>query len=345
MESFLTSDEFRGLIASGQKDGYITVDALLACLPEEWLKPDKLDLVFAELEAKGIRVLEESEASEQALQILTEQVDREIEQAESEVLEDTVRWWMSHVAQIPPLTPEQEQEVARRAQAGDESARNQLVQANLRLVVSIARHYTGRGLPLSDLIQEGNLGLIRAAQNFQPDRGNRFSTYASWWIRQAIVRALHEQSALIRVPGHLAKALQQVRQASAFLQQDLGRLPTVQEVANYTGLPVEQVRNLLHSVAHPISLEIPIREGEETVLGDLIADTTETDWESRVDLESLIERVLNEKEKAVIRLRFGLKGEAQHTLEQIGRRLGLSKERVRQLLARALKKLKEASRE
>lgn len=344
MEPFLASEDFRRLIESGTKQGYITVDTLLACLPEEWLAPEKLELVFAELEANGVRVLEEEEVGEHVLRTMTEQADREIEQAESEVLEDSVRWWMTHLAHTPSLTPEQEREIARRAQAGDESARNQLVQANLRLVVSIARHYTGRGLPLSDLIQEGNIGLIRAAQNFQPDRGNRFSTYASWWIRQAIVRALHEQSALIRVPGHLAKALQQVRQASAFLQQDLGRLPTVQEVARYTGLSPDQVRDLMHSVANPISLEIPVREGEETVLGDLIADTSEPDWESRVDLEALMERALTEKERTVVQLRFGLGGEPQQTLEQIGRRLGLSKERVRQLLTRALKKLQEASR-
>ncbi len=343
MESFLSSNEFQELLAMGSRKGYVPIDALVACLPDEWLVPEKLEEVLAHLEANGIRVLDEADALEEELRALTEQADREIEQAESELLEDSVRWWMTRLANVPSLTPEQEREIAVRAQAGDESARNQLIQANLRLVVSIARHYTGRGLPLSDLIQEGNIGLIHAAHHFRPDKGTRFSTYASWWIRQAIVRAIHDQTALIRVPAHLSKALQQVRQASAFLQQELGRPPTIHEVARHTGLSPDQVRDLMHSVAHPISLELPVREGEETVLGDLIADTSEPDWESRVDLETLLERALNEKEREVVRLHYGLTPEGRLTLEQIGRRLGLSKERVRQLLSRAIKKLKEAS--
>ncbi|MCS7208194.1 MAG: sigma-70 family RNA polymerase sigma factor [Fimbriimonadales bacterium] len=343
MPHWLESDELRAFVESGRQQGYVTIEALLSVMPEVELNPEAIESVLEYLESQGIRVLDELEASERELRQATEHADRFIEEVEREVLEDAVQWWAQQVSRAPLLTAEQEQELALRAAEGDERARELLVQANLRLVISVAKHYTGRGLSMIDLIQEGNLGLMRAVAQFDPRRGSRFSTYATWWIRQAISRALQEQASLIRVPQHMAKVLQQVRQTSALLQQELGREPTVHEVAQRAGLNPEQVRELMHAIAKPISLEMPINDSEGSVLGDLIAAETEAEWDQSVDWESLMAR-LNEKERAVIRLRYGLGGEPPMTLEEIGKRLGLSKERVRQLESRAIQKMQEAVR-
>ncbi|MFN3690491.1 MAG: sigma-70 family RNA polymerase sigma factor [Fimbriimonadales bacterium] len=343
MDHWLESEALQALIESGRQSGYVTIESLLAIMPETELAPDAIEAVLEHIESQGVRVLDEAEASERALHQVSESAARFIEEVERDILEDTVQWWVQQAARAPLLSAEQERELAIRAAEGDEHARELLVQANLRLVISIAKHYTGRGLSMVDLIQEGNLGLIRAVQQFDPQRGNRFSTYATWWIRQAISRALHEQATLIRVPQHMTKALQRVRQAAALLQQELGREPTVHEVAQRAQLTPEQVRELMHAVAKPISLEMPINDSDGSVLGDIIADETEAEWEQAIDWESLMAR-LNERERAVIRLRYGLGGEPPLTLEEIGKRLGLSKERVRQLESRAIQKLQEAVR-
>jgi RNA polymerase primary sigma factor len=343
MEHWLESDELRILIESGRQRGYVTIEQLLAAMPHIELDPDAIEMALAHLESQGVRVLDEADATERELRQVSERADRFIEAVEREEIDDAVQWWVHQAARAPLLSAEQERELAHRAAQGDEYAREQLVQANLRLVISVAKHYTGRGLSLIDLIQEGNLGLMRAATQFDPNRGSRFSTYATWWIRQAISRALQEQASLIRIPEHMTKTLQRIRQASALLQQELGREPTVHEVAQRTQLHPEQVRELMHAVAKPISLEMPISDSDGSVLGDIIADETEAEWERAIDWESLMTS-LNEREKAVIRLRYGLGDEPPMTLEEVGKRLGLSKERVRQLESRAIQKMQEAAR-
>ncbi|MCS7301023.1 MAG: sigma-70 family RNA polymerase sigma factor [Fimbriimonadales bacterium] len=342
MEQWLESDELRALIESGRQQGYITIEALLSLIPDMALDPEAIESALEYLESQGVRVIDALEASERELRAATESADRFIEEVEQEVLEDAVQWWAQQAARAPRLSPERERELALRAAAGDEAARELLVQANLRLVISVAKHYTGRGLSMIDLIQEGNLGLMRAAQQFDPSRGSRFATYATWWIRQAISRALQEQASMIRVPHYMARALQQVRQVSALLQQELGREPTVHEVAQRAKLSPEQVRELMHAVAKPISLEMPISDSDGSVLGDLIAAETEAEWEQAIDWESLM-ACLNEREKTVIRLRYGLSGQPPLTLEEVGKRLGLSKERVRQIESRAIQKMQEAA--
>jgi RNA polymerase primary sigma factor len=344
MEHWLESDELRILIERGRQQGYVSIEQLLEALPDDLeLDPEIIEAALAHIESQGVRVLDEAEASERELRQVTERADKFIEAIESEDIDDAVQWWAKQAARAPLLSAEQERELAIRAAQGDEDAREQLIQANLRLVISIAKHYTGRGLSMIDLIQEGNLGLLRAAEQFDPNRGSRFSTYATWWIRQAISRALREQASLIRVPQHMMRILQQVRQASALLQQELGREPTVHEVAQRTKLHPEQVRELMHAVAKPISLEMPISDSDGSVLGDIIAAETEAEWERAIDWESLMAN-LNEREKTVIRLRYGLGDEPPMTLEEVGQRLGLSKERVRQLESRAIRKMQEAAR-
>jgi RNA polymerase primary sigma factor len=254
--------------------------------------------------------------------------------------------YLEDIRRIKLLTPEQEQELARRIQAGDSQAERELVEANLRLVVKIARRYLNRGLSLLDLIEEGNVGLLHAARKFRADRGARFSTYATWWIRQAIVRALANQARMIRLPVHVELLLGQCAKKRQALTQELGRGPTTEELANALGWPVSEVEHLENLRQHPLSLDSPAGEEGKARLLEVVQDPSPVPGEglgavlkARADLAGVLED-LPDAERNVVTLRFGLGGEAPMTLESIGRRVGLTRERVRQIEAAALRRLR-----
>jgi RNA polymerase primary sigma factor len=254
--------------------------------------------------------------------------------------------YLGDIAKVPLLTPEQEQELARRVQAGDTVAERQLIEANLRLVVRVARRYLNRGLSLLDLIEEGNLGLLHAVTKFQPGRGTRFSTYAVWWIRQAMARALANQARMIRLPVHIELLLGQYTKKKAALTQDLGRAPTTEEIAKALGQPVEEVEHIERMSQRPVSLDAPIGQDGGGKLEDLVKDAEPLPGaglaaalKAREDLASVL-RDLPDGERGVLELRFGLEGEEPRTLESIGRQLGITRERVRQIEAAALARLR-----
>lgn len=265
-------------------------------------------------------------------------------------LEDSVRMWLRRIGRTPLLTPEQELELARLAEKGCSVCKVALIEANLRLVVSIAKKFTGRGLTMQDLIQEGNMGLIRAVEKFDHRRGFRFSTYATWWIRQAICRAISDQSRTIRVPVHTLEAVNRLMRIATRLQQSLGRDPTEAELAEALNLSPEKVREFFRAIAEPISLETPIGEHDESALSEFIvdrADETPAEAAMRAMVRKRIDDILStlsERERDVILLRFGLLDGRAHTLEEVAKCFQVTRERIRQIEQKSLKKLKHPSR-
>ena len=264
--------------------------------------------------------------------------------------EDSVRMYLKEIGQTPLLTPEEEIRLATRVREGDHEAREQMVAANLRLVVSIARRYAGHGLQLSDLIQEGSLGLMKAVEKYDCTRGNRFSTYATWWIRQAITRAIADQGRTIRVPVHMVESINKTYRVSGRLLQELGRIPSEEEIAESMDLPAEKIREILTIAQEPVSLETPVGEDEDTMLVDFIASQDPDDTETRADRDLLREQIhaimatLTPRERRVLELRYGIADGETHTLEEVGKEFNVTRERIRQIESKALRKLRQPAR-
>ena len=263
--------------------------------------------------------------------------------------EDSVRMYLKEIGQTPLLTPEEEIRLAMRVREGDQEAREQMVAANLRLVVSIARRYAGHGLQLSDLIQEGSLGLMKAVEKYDCTRGNRFSTYATWWIRQAITRAIADQARTIRIPVHMVETINKVIRVSRQLLRELGHDPSAEEIAAEMAIPVEKVRDILKIAQEPVSLETPIGEEEDSHLGDFIPDEDASEPSEAASFALLKEQLmavlatLTPREEKVLRLRFGIEDGRTRTLEEVGKEFNVTRERIRQIEAKALRKLRHPS--
>jgi RNA polymerase primary sigma factor len=283
---------------------------------------------------------------EHELELIAQQQDSE----ESNTVDDSVKMWLRKIGRIPLLTAEQELTLARSAVAGSKECKRMLIEANLRLVVSIAKKFLGRGLSMQDLIQEGNMGLIRAVEKFDANRGFRFSTYATWWIRQAISRAISDQGRTIRIPVHTLEAVNRLMRASNQLQHELGREPTTQEIAERLGITEDKVNDFLRAINEPLSLETPVGESDDSTLAEFIVDGIgETPAEAA--LRSVLRRridnvlgVLSDRERDVILMRFGLLDGQPHTLEEVARAFQVTRERIRQIEQKSLKKLKHPSR-
>ena len=349
------------LIAAGkQNKGVLEESEIRAEFKNLKLTDDQYELIVRVLEKNDIDVLQvvdddDSDVPEDELDMIEETGEDETELIDLSVpdsinIEDPVRMYLKEIGKVPLLTAEEEIELAKRMEAGDEDAKKRLAEANLRLVVSIAKRYVGRGMLFLDLIQEGNLGLIKAVEKFDYNKGFKFSTYATWWIRQAITRAIADQARTIRIPVHMVETINKLVRVSRQLLQELGREPTPEEIAERMEIPVERVREILKISQEPVSLETPIGEEEDSHLGDFIQDDNvpvPADAAAFTLLkEQLVEVLgtLTEREQKVLRLRFGLDDGRARTLEEVGKEFNVTRERIRQIEAKALRKLRHPSR-
>ena len=328
------------IIGEYRQKGSISTDVLCDILEKIDTSPDQIDYIYKSIGEAGIQIVDEDER------------DRELfEQALKDIgLDDPVKMYLKDIGKVPLLSVDEEIELAQKMQEGDEAAKKRLSEANLRLVVSIAKRYVGRGMLFLDLIQEGNLGLMKAVEKFDYRKGFKFSTYATWWIRQAITRAIADQARTIRIPVHMVETINKVKKVSSQLLHEYGHDPSAEEIAERLEMPVDKVREIMRVAQEPVSLETPIGEEEDSHLGDFIPDD-----DAPVPAEAASQTLLKEqladvlktltpREEKVLRLRFGLEDGRPRTLEEVGKEFNVTRERIRQIEAKALRKLRHPSR-
>ncbi len=355
-------EKLQQLLEKGKKEKKLASAELIDALEEIDADEKQTDMIYDALEAAGIELdvsdvvellqkPEELAPSAEDLSLVEEEKLLDTEEiSETMSVNDPVRMYLKEIGKIPLLTPEQEQELASRLAEGDEQAYDKMIEANLRLVVSIAKRYVGRGLPFLDLIQEGNLGLIKAVGKFDHTKGYKFSTYATWWIRQSISRAIADQARTIRIPVHMVETINRVARANHELLQELGRDPTAGEIAHRLHLPLEKVEEVMRVSQDPISLETPVGEEDDSHLGDFIPDDEAYEPADAAAYALLREQLagvlktLTPREEKVLCLRYGLTDGKMHTLEEVGEEFNVTRERIRQIEAKALRKLRHPSR-
>ena len=343
----------------GKSKGSLSNHEILDAIGEIDFDPEQLEKLYDTLESAGIEIVEDDISADDFADLTIDEVKGESETddikesketTESVSIDDPVKVYLKEIGRVPLLTPEEEIELAIKVSEGDNNAKQRLCEANLRLVVSIAKRYLGRGMQFLDLIQEGNLGLLKAVDKFDVSKGFKFSTYATWWIRQAITRAIADQARTIRIPVHMVETINKVKKISSQLLHQNGHEPTAAEIAEKIGMPEDKVREIMRVAQEPVSLETPIGEEEDSHLGDFIPDDdapAPADAASHTMLrEQLIEVLdtLTPREEKVLRLRFGLEDGRSRTLEEVGKEFNVTRERIRQIEAKALRKLRHPSR-
>ena len=343
----------KDLLELGKSKGQLSTKEILDALGELDFDPEQIEKFYDTLESQGVEIVENFDDITIDDEELAKAEGIELEPgmgADGVAIDDPVKVYLKEIGRVPLLTPDEEVDLAVRISNGDEAAKKRLSEANLRLVVSIAKRYLGRGMQFLDLIQEGNLGLIKAVEKFDYTKGFKFSTYATWWIRQAITRAIADQARTIRIPVHMVETINKVKKVSSQLLHANGREPSAEEVAEELDMPVDKVRETMRVAQEPVSLETPIGEEEDSHLGDFIPDDdapAPADAASHTLLKETLSSVLDSltpREEKVLRLRFGLEDGRSRTLEEVGKEFNVTRERIRQIEAKALRKLRHPSR-